>query len=299
LVIIGLSESNIFIQWGILELTRVRFIPLIIRSGTGYKTQAGIKYFLSQAPASILILLRVILFTPPIFYEILNPALIFKLAMPPFHGWLFSLIDSIGINELSLLLTVQKFIPLLIIEIRIKNILILLSIINTIYLLIVFNISVRSIKPILIISSISRAFWPIRVLQAGGVWFEFMIFYSFLFLLLCNFLRWEKIFTYNNLINKNMITRFVLSAQLFNLGGVPPLTGFFLKILIIKSVIRSNTGWAVMLLLISFFMLYFYLQLITPLILATPIKYIKIKITKPQIITLFLILSPILMLIIY
>lgn len=78
--------NQIYFPMGVLDLTRVGFIPLIIRSGTGYKTQAGIKYFLSQAPASILILLRVILFTPPIFYEILNPALIFKLAMPPFHG---------------------------------------------------------------------------------------------------------------------------------------------------------------------------------------------------------------------
>jgi len=52
-IVVGLRESRAFIQWGILELTILRILPVLVRAGNSSKIQAGVKYFLRQAPASV------------------------------------------------------------------------------------------------------------------------------------------------------------------------------------------------------------------------------------------------------
>merc|ERR1712137_623003 len=121
---------------------------------------------------------------------------------------------------------------------------------------------------------------------------EFFSIYAFFFILLCIFIKIKKILDYNFLLAINGPTRLMLFLQLFNLGGVPPLTGFFLKILIIKSLIISSAGWVVPLLLISFLILYFYLQLLSSVMLLTSSNNKKIKVITTQILLIGLILTP-------
>ena len=115
-IIVGLSESRAFIQWGMLELTILRVLPLLVRAGNSSKIQAGVKYFLRQAPASVWIFGSLILFNRPLASAALTPAIFYKLGLPPFHGWLFSLSASIDFKELVILLTFQKILPLNILE---------------------------------------------------------------------------------------------------------------------------------------------------------------------------------------
>jgi NADH:ubiquinone oxidoreductase subunit 2 (subunit N) len=262
-----MRESSIIVQWGVLELRSVRFIPLLIGSGNSSKTQAGVKYFLRQAPVSLWLLRGVIVFNSSLFYGFFNPALLFKLALPPFHGWLFSLIRSISIKELAILLTVQKFLPFHILEIVLVINILIISLIRTFFLLIISVLSVRGFKPVLLVSSISGSYWPVRVTHQRGVWLEFLIIYSFFLLLLCFFLTKKGLICYARALKKRLTVRILLALQLFNLGGVPPLAGFFIKLILIKAICLQIFTLVIGLLLVSFIILYFYLQLITPLLI--------------------------------
>lgn len=268
-MVVGLRESRIISQWGVLELSSVSFIPLLVSSGNSVKRLAGVKYFLSQAPASVWILISLTAFNSSFFYLMLTPALLFKLALPPFHGWLFSLINNIGLKELAVLLTIQKFIPLHMLEIFLDITLLIISLIRALLILLVASLSVSSFKPVLIISSISGSYWPIFSIYSGNIWLEYIIIYSFFFLIFCYYLNKENVVLYIRVFKKRLLVRLLIALQLFNLGGIPPLAGFFIKLIVVKGVCLQNLRLLMGLLRVSFLILYFYLQLVSSLVLFT------------------------------
>jgi NADH:ubiquinone oxidoreductase subunit 2 (subunit N) len=266
----GLRESTILTQWGLLELRRIRFIPLLVGSGDSANATAGVKYFLSQAPASVWILISLSAFYSAFFNFLLTPALFFKLALPPFHGWLFTLANSVGIKELAILLTVQKFLPIHMLERGFLKGLLILSLACALGLLLFTFLTVRRFKPVMLVSSVVRSYWPVSAICSGNLWFEFLSIYSGFFVFLCYFIGKESVLRYVNALKKRGFTCLLLTLQLFNLGGVPPLAGFFIKLIIVKTLCSYSYSLLVGLLCVSFLMLYFYLQLMAPLLLMTP-----------------------------
>jgi len=265
-IIVGLSESRAFIQWGMLELTILRVLPLLVRAGNSSKIQAGVKYFLRQAPASVWIFGSLILFNRPLASAALTPAIFYKLGLPPFHGWLFSLSASIDFKELVILLTFQKILPLNILESVFRVSLICVSTVIRIFLIVAACNSISSIKPVLLLSSISATYWPLSCLYAGGEWLEFIISYSIIFFAFTFTIFHEKLNSYSSLVKSRFNTRLFCVSHLLNLGGIPPFLGFFLKVMVLKTIVKGRGGLSILLIILSFTILYVYIQIIIPLL---------------------------------
>ena len=114
LILIGLREPCPMFQWLMLELSVIRLIPILVKKGLLRGVQTGLKYFLRQSPASLLILFGLCTLNISLLSLALTPALIFKLGIPPFHGWVLSLRGSVGLGELGVILSIQKILPLFI-----------------------------------------------------------------------------------------------------------------------------------------------------------------------------------------
>lgn len=294
---LAFREVNTFVQWRFLELRTVRFIPLLIGSGLFYKAQAGLKYFLSQAPVSVWLLIRIIFLDSSFLSQIFAPALFFKLALPPFHGWVFSIIKFIRIKEMALLLTLQKMLPTFIMENRSSLYVIYISIMLRVLLVLVLIRGVSDLKPILLLSSISGAFWPIIIIQETNIWIEFFLIYSMFLVTLCLFIEKFRLKRFRSLLKKSTLCRLMFCSQLLNLGGLPPLSGFFLKLFIIKIIMLENLRAIILLLGLSFLTLYIYIQISIPLLIAPPAK--RNNINKTGRVALFFLLLPIIPFIIY
>ena len=74
---------------------------------------------------------------------------------------------------------------------------------------------------------------------------------------------------YIRVFKKRLLVRLLIALQLFNLGGIPPLAGFFIKLIVVKGVCLQNLRLLMGLLRVSFLLLYFYLQLVLSLVLFT------------------------------
>jgi len=72
------------LQWVVLEINILRIIPLIIRRITADRISCGLKYFLSQGTASLIL---IFFFMVGVGVEnIIQIVLLLKLGIPPFHS---------------------------------------------------------------------------------------------------------------------------------------------------------------------------------------------------------------------
>lgn len=266
----GLGSSSPLSQWLMLELIIIMIIPLIINNGEIKEVQRGVKYFLRQAPVSVWILFSLLVLNSSILSLSLSFSIIYKLGLPPFHGWVFSLIRSIGLSELGILLTIQKIIPinLMILYERFNFIFLSLGLTLFIYFL---NINrIRSMKIVLVYSSFRGTFWALMTTKINNFWLEYMLYYSIIllnFIFLCK--KLSLVFL-KDFFFIHTRSRWVIIFYLLRMGGVPPFLGFSLKLVILKFLIRANSLGVWIMLRFSFILLYFYIQIALPLLIIYP-----------------------------
>lgn len=153
-----LREVRFILEWVIIELIILSTIPLLISNKGFNGHQTATKYFLRQSPASLTILITFIIIKGGLSYFILFCRLIFKLGIPPFHGWVFRLLSGLSSKEMFVLLCVQKFPPITLIENLVKlELLILLSASGIVFVLAYMN-SICKLMYLLLMSSIARSY---------------------------------------------------------------------------------------------------------------------------------------------
>merc|ERR1712198_78298 len=86
-------------------------------------------------------------------------SIIFKLGVPPFHRWIIGIIFNINLLEVFLVLTIQKFIPLIILSQLGINEIILLVLMGISGFIIVNVNSNLSLQFILFLSSVGNGIW--------------------------------------------------------------------------------------------------------------------------------------------
>lgn len=282
--ILSISTNNFILIWVGLEINIISFIPLIIETNSKNKNvERAIKYFIIQAPSSILLIINLssFIFNTLLInntYDILLLAiLLIKVGAAPFHIWLPQVIKSLRWINCLLLLTWQKITPLVI--------LIVFDTSNT--NIIIFNIAavIRSlvgslgglaqtqIRPLLAYSSISHFAW---ILSAYLVKFDITIIY-FLFYSLLNII----IITPLPRLNSTSAINFKLTKQIhkdnqsrlwidiISLAGLPPLLGFIPKWIVIIALIPYVPILVYILIFTSMITLFFYLRVITSIIITS------------------------------
>lgn len=265
--LISISASNWLSIWMGLELNLFSIIPILNFKSSIYSIEATIKYFLIQAFASILLLIFLInknlLFINNDNILIIISLLI-KLRLIPFHLWLPSIIEGLNWISCLLIITWQKITPLIIISyLNInKNIIFLIVLIS---INSIFGLNQNSIRKILAISSINNTTWILfAILINENLWINYFIIYSLLNFLIIKILNNYNVNYINQikLFNLNFFFKLNILILIFSIIGLPPIIGFLIKWILIKTLIYNNIYIIIIILIIlTILNLLFYIKL--------------------------------------
>lgn len=283
-IITSISTKNWFIFWLIIEINIIIFIP-ILKQNKIENCNRIITYFIIQSFASIIFFIGsiIIIFNFSIINSILiNIALIIKLAIIPFHSWLILIRETLDYNSFILILTIQKIIPLLIINEIINRIVYYIRIISLIFRsFIIFNL--KLFKKILIFSSISHLRWIIIIMYSSrNFWVSYIIIYFIIIFSITKILKKTNVFLILDLIKSKIRNndKISLIIYLMSLGGIPPFIGFIIKFLAINIIIKYSIIRIIILIMSSLINIFIYIQIITPILIIFNKNNISLRILK-------------------
>nr|Q330B4.1 RecName: Full=NADH-ubiquinone oxidoreductase chain 2; AltName: Full=NADH dehydrogenase subunit 2 [Natalus stramineus]AAS91443.1 NADH dehydrogenase subunit 2 [Natalus stramineus] len=278
---IVMTSSHWLTIWIGFEMNMLAIIPMLMKQHNPRSTEAATKYFLTQATASMLLMLAVIMNLThtgqwtitksfnPLASIIMTIALTMKLGLSPFHFWVPEVAQGIPLSSCLILLTWQKLAPL--------SILYMIS--PTINLNLLLSMSLISVaiggwgglnqtqlRKIMAYSSIAHMGWMTAILAYNPTMtmLNLLVYITMTTTMFMLLIKSASTTTLSLAIMWNkvpLVTTLTLTIML-SLGGLPPLTGFLPKWMIIQELTKNNniimpTLMAIMALL----SLYFYMRL--------------------------------------
>lgn len=278
-VFLALTSNNWLSTWIGLELNLYSFIPLLLQSTLNQEKEAAVKYFLVQALASTLILLGALsinYITTPYLLFIL--AMVIKLGIAPCHFWLPPVINSLSWAICLILATIQKIAPIFLLTQTLSpNSTIVTTFVSAIRAMTgaIGGLNQTQIRAILAYSSIGHIGWiTARTLTSPLItiiyFTAYLLIVSSILLPLNTLSLSSSDYPLNPSPNQKNI-KIILIINLLSLGGLPPLFGFFPKMLLLAALL-NNILYTLRLILIlcTTLNLYYYLKIITSIYFNAP-----------------------------
>nr|ACY08973.1 NADH dehydrogenase subunit 2 [Kerivoula pellucida] len=294
-----MTNSHGFMVWGGFEMNMLAVIPLLTKEHNPRSTEAATKYFLTQATASMLLLVAAIInllysghwttmkLSNPLASIMMTMALTMKLGLSPFHFWVPEVVQGIPLMSGLIRLTWQKLAPLSILYM-------IMPFTNTEILMIMSLTSIAvggwgglnqtQLRKTMAYSSIAHMGWMISILNYNptmtllNLYLYIPMTITTFMLLMMNMTTTVSSLSFTS--NKSpLITMFILTMML-SLGGLPPLTGFLPKWLIIQEMMKNNNIiMPTLMALLALLSLYFYTRIMytTTLTMFPTTNNMKIK----------------------
>nr|QOV08569.1 NADH dehydrogenase subunit 2 [Lygodactylus bradfieldi] len=283
-----LSSHHWMLVWLGLELNTLSIIPIIIKTHHPRATEAATKYFLIQAAAAALILLAGTLntwqtgqwtptYAPSITTTMIMVASMLKLGLAPLHFWYPDVLQGSTMLTALTISTWQKIAPLAILYMISQSMSTTMLMIGLASALIGgwMGLNQTQLRKLLAFSSIAHMGWLMVALTLSPK-LATMTFTLYIFMTTAAFLTLIPMAmkTTPDLGTANtsypaLATTLMLSV--LSLGGLPPLTGFLPKWLILSELVLQNlTPLATLIALASLPSLYFYLRITYLATLTTP-----------------------------
>nr|YP_010265161.1 NADH dehydrogenase subunit 2 [Pomatoschistus minutus]UIO60631.1 NADH dehydrogenase subunit 2 [Pomatoschistus minutus] len=277
---ITITSSHWLLAWMGLEINTLAIIPLMTHQHHPRAIEAATKYFLTQATAAATLLFASVtnawltgqwdiqLMTHPLPTTLMILALALKLGLAPLHTWLPEVLQGLDLPTGLVLSTWQKVAPLaLMVQIPTPHpqLLIVLGLLSTL----VGGwggLNQTQLRKILAYSSIAHLGWMILILQFDPS-LTLLALGTYLLMTLATFmvLTFNSSTTMNSLATSWAKAPIVTAAApllLLSLAGLPPMTGFLPKWLILQELTKQHlpltAGLAAFTALLS---VYFYLRL--------------------------------------
>nr|YP_008578428.1 NADH dehydrogenase subunit 2 [Lophostoma silvicolum]CDF66044.1 ND2 [Lophostoma silvicolum] len=278
---IVMTSSHWLTVWMGFEMNMLAIIPMLTKTHHPRSTEAATKYFLTQATASMLLLLAIIInllhsgqwtitsMTNPTASIILTLSLTMKLGLSPFHFWVPEVTQGIPLSSGLILLTWQKLAPLSILYTISPSI-------NTDLLLTLSYLSVMiggwgglnqtQLRKIMAYSSIAHMGWMTAILAYNPTLTLLnLTLYIMMTLTMFMLLITTATTTTSSLShtwNKMPLITTIMLTTLLSLGGLPPLTGFMPKWMIIQELTKNdNIILPTLMAITALLNLYFYMRL--------------------------------------
>jgi NADH-ubiquinone oxidoreductase chain 2 len=274
--LIAVSATSWLGAWIGLEINLLSFIPLISSSKSQFSTEAALKYFLTQALASslllfiILVLAVVVGWTVTISLFTLNlfvsSSLLLKIGAAPFHFWFPGVMEGLTWFNGLFLITWQRIAPLILISYTFDiNIFTLVVITCSVLIGSLGGFNQTSLRKIIAYSSINHLGWILRALLLGeSYWRFYFLFYTFLSFLVISLFHYSHLSHINQIFglpSNNPLLKLSLFTSLLSLGGLPPFLGFFPKWIVIQGLIGQGLSFLVgTIVIITLITLYYYLR---------------------------------------
>lgn len=280
--LITLFSTHWLLIWVGLEISILAIIPILINKANPRSTEAASKYFLVQATASIILIIASIInfintgqWTLTSSYNsisslIFTIALSIKIGLAPFHLWVPEVTQGISLISGLILLTWQKIAPISIItqiSPSINPTLIIIIAILSIILGGWGGLNQTQLRKIIAYSSIAHIGWIIAIITFNpNLTLLNLIIYillTFNIFILFNYNKTTTTLSLSNTWNKSPLLTSTILIVLISLGGLPPLTGFIPKWIIIKELVSNNNIILPTLIAITALLnLFFYIRLI-------------------------------------
>uniref|UniRef100_A0AB39A5V5 NADH-ubiquinone oxidoreductase chain 2 n=1 Tax=Senometopia prima TaxID=3234324 RepID=A0AB39A5V5_9MUSC len=271
--LISISANSWLSTWMGLEINLLSFIPLMSDNKL-MSTESSLKYFLTQALASSMLLFTIILFmlnsnkmNSKHFLEMMIiSSLLLKSGSAPFHFWFPNVMEGLSWLNALILMTWQKIAPLMLISYIIYKPLIIISIILSSLIGALGGLNQTSLRKLMAYSSINHLSWMLMAMYSSNIlWMTYFLFYSFLSMSMIFLFNMFKISYINQLFSLfyySKIMKFFLFFNLLSLGGLPPFLGFFPKWIIIQSLTLNNQLFLLtFMVLMTLITLYFYIRI--------------------------------------
>nr|AEP04274.1 NADH dehydrogenase subunit II [Microeca fascinans assimilis] len=278
---ITISSNHWITAWAGLEINTLAILPLISKSHHPRSIEAATKYFLTQATASALILFSSMVnawstgqwditqMTHPTACLILTAAISIKLGLVPFHFWLPEVLQGSPLITGLLLSTIMKLPPITLLYMASPSL--NSSLLTSMAILSValggwMGLNQTQTRKIMAFSSISHLGWMTIILVYSPK-LTLLNFYLYTVMTAAVFLTFNSIKALNlsTLMTswaKTPALNTMLLLTLLSLAGLPPLTGFLPKWLIIQELTKQDmTLAATTISLLSLLSLFFYLRL--------------------------------------
>nr|ABW88281.1 NADH dehydrogenase subunit 2 [Anolis distichus] len=312
--IITMTSYHWLMAWIGLEINTLAILPIISTSHHPRSTEAATKYFLTQTAASATVLFSSMLnawqtgtwdITQMSYMPsnlLLSMALAMKLGLAPLHFWLPEVLQGSTLFTALIIVTWQKLAPMSLIYLTINNL-------NPTILLILGLLSSTiggwgglnqtQTRKIMAYSSIVNLGWMATI---ATIMTSLMVMNLLIYLVMTTALFSLLIFSKSKTIQDTTTTwtlsptmTIVMTFLLLSLGGLPPMTGFAPKWLILEELTTQNLiPLAILMAVFSLLSLFFYTRLaytttltLSPNTLQTKFKWrFKQTMSTPLVVTL-------------
>nr|AWV83250.1 NADH dehydrogenase subunit 2 [Hyalessa maculaticollis]ULO25729.1 NADH dehydrogenase subunit 2 [Hyalessa maculaticollis] len=277
-IIISISSNNWLGCWMGIEINLISFLPIMMNSVSVYSSESMIKYFIIQSLGSSLLFFSIMFMLIYNINYLLLISLLIKMGCPPFHLWFPSVMEGLTWNNCFLLSTIQKLVPFMLMSYLNMNF--TLFIITSCLWGSLGGLMYSSLRKIITYSSIYNLGWIISgIYLMNYSWIIYYIIYSLTLFIMC--------YSFN-VFGMNYLNQFFLMSMsytklmlmmiiLLSMGGMPPLLGFFPKMILIYCLIMNDMTFLCFILLVSaLLVMFFYLRIIFTgmMIYSVSLKYI-------------------------
>nr|CAY40646.1 NADH dehydrogenase subunit 2 [Ursus spelaeus] len=278
---IVLFSSHWLMIWIGFEMNMLAIIPILMKKFNPRAMEASTKYFLTQATASMLLMLGIIInllhsghwtismIPNPIASTVITIALAMKLGLSPFHFWVPEVTQGISLSSGMILLTWQKIAPLSVlyqISPSINPNLLVAMAATSVLVGGWGGLNQTQLRKILAYSSIAHMGWMAAIMVYNPT---LMILNLTIYIMMT--LGTFMLFMYNlstttlslsHTWNKSPLIASLILALMLSLGGLPPLSGFIPKWMVIQELTKNDMIVMPMFMAITALLnLYFYMRL--------------------------------------
>nr|ALA99363.1 NADH dehydrogenase subunit 2 [Anourosorex squamipes] len=253
-------SSHWFMIWIGFEMNMLAFIPLLIKNYNPRSMEASTKYFMTQATASMILMLAIIMnlihegqwtisnISNPTASILMTMALVMKLGLSPFHFWVPEVTQGVSLSSGMILLTWQKIAPLSVFYQIYPSI--NLNLILSMSLLSILiggwgGLNQTQLRKIMAYSSIAHMGWMTAIMTYEPT---IMLLNLFIYItmtistfMLFIFTSTTTTLSLSHAWNKMPLITFLIMMVMLSLGGLPPLTGFLPKWMIIQELAKNNS----------------------------------------------------------
>nr|QDX17898.1 NADH dehydrogenase subunit 2 [Bothrops atrox] len=284
------TTTHWLMAWVCLEINTLSMVPIISKPNHPRATEATTKYFLTQTLASMTLLFaatmnalntsnwEISLTTEATAMKIITLALMMKMAAAPFHFWLPEVTQGTTTLTALTILTWQKIGPLALLLTNHSNT--NLTILNTSAILSVLTgglggLNQTQLRKLMAFSSIAHTGWILTTISmAPDISTLTFLIYTMTttpILLMMNTTSTTTIKDMGTMWTASPHLMLIMMTMTLSLAGLPPLTGFMPKWLILNKMVTFDlTTEATLMAMSSLPSLYLYIRLTYILTMTLP-----------------------------
>nr|SAP35226.1 NADH dehydrogenase subunit 2 [Vulpes lagopus] len=278
---IVLLSSHWLLIWIGFEMNMLAVIPILMKKFNPRAMEASTKYFLTQATASMLLMMGVTInllysgqwaiskISNPAASTMMTIALTMKLGLSPFHFWVPEVTQGISLLSGMILLTWQKIAPMSVlyqISPSINTNLMMLMALTSVLIGGWGGLNQTQLRKIMAYSSIAHMGWMTAIIIYSPT-MMFLNLSLYIFMTLSTFMLFmlstsTTTLSLSHTWNKVPLIASTILTLMLSLGGLPPLSGFIPKWMIIQELTKNDMIIIPTLMAITALLnLYFYMRL--------------------------------------